>query len=830
MIPTKGLMKILLVVLVVGLLLVVYAQQARAQSGASCQQVVEYLDLDADGQPEAMVLACQFSPDTNDQLTIYKNSGNLSAYIPWQENIAYEDETWVFDHGSQGKASLIIHFREDGSALVAEIYDDRDQDGEVLYEINDGQVVVTEIPYWTVRVVAADGWWMKENELNYNLHISIDGPVEGMFMSSPYLYVMATDGKADVEIQIYDQNHNGRPEFDKRKVLTPFLQESVGLQAQMMANWADNELPISGGFTLWPYLDLAHDQDGGSGVGKGYFSTPPPIKFSPGTGRIEAVSEFVASRGGEHNCFIYSATDWFVGEVNRADFENPFCFYDLAEDNDRVPELQVRVSYWFPHNRSFLGGAAAGPYEAIRYSWDQENSQTWRYAVGLVGRHLIDTVVTLADLQVLTIPYDDLPAWVIERTWDMAVFSEFTGISYFTSEGNYSVSYPEGTEFSEYFMGRSEYMPLPDYAPDVNFKMEWAMDHMSQPYLYFSPVDYRLHLRGATGGAWNLGEENTIRYANLDGDTYLDQWQEERDGILVQELNYAQGFFVYGGNDCVTLKMAEPQFALFEALPPTNYAEWQALGQKLQANSPAFAPGDFTAMMAQFDGQELHISSALLRGYRPTTDGFRFILALGPGFVSVGPDWLNLADTLPGEYLVTYDGEFGLQPLTPVALRLEPAFTETQALPEVALQPGEVPFRLYNDGLEDSHEVLVDLSVSQGGEVLYESGPLTVTVYGGESMLLSFPWAPDAPGEWQLSAEASWVDAPSAPVAVSSPILHVAPAQQLSMEQTLGAFGLLESWQTVLLMLVMILAAATVTGLTFCSFLAKGTAQEEQKW
>jgi len=199
----RNLFWFLVAALMAGLILVAPAQPARAQAMSSCQKVMEYVDLDADGQPEALTLACQFTPGAEDRMTLYKQPGSVVPDVPWQQNIAYEEETWVFDHGAQGKASLIIIFRRDGTALVAYLYDDRDQDGKVGYEIDNGRVVVTEGNYWTARVVAPDGWWIRDGVLNYNLYITVDGDVEGMFMAEAYRNRLVTDGRPDYDINFF---------------------------------------------------------------------------------------------------------------------------------------------------------------------------------------------------------------------------------------------------------------------------------------------------------------------------------------------------------------------------------------------------------------------------------------------------------------------------------------------------------------------------------------------------------------------------------------------------------------------------------------------------
>jgi hypothetical protein len=784
---------------------------------ADCQDMLQYMDLDGDGQAEAMVLSCKFSPTTNDTLTIYKGSETFLTDIPWQQNIAYEDEIWIFDHESNGKSSLIIKFRRDGGELVAEIYDDRNRDGEVRYEIQDGQIIVTEILYWTVKIVAPDGWWIRDDELNYNLIIQVDGDVEGMFMMSPYRSSLQTDGSADYDIQIYDRNHNGRPEFDKRMILTPFLQQGVGLQTQMMANWRDDELPISGGFSLWPYLDLKFTPSTGSNVGKDYHSTSPPIKFAPSTGWIEAIGEFVASRAGEHNCFYYSATDWVIGRVNQADFENPFCFYDLAQDGDRIPEMQVRAEYWYPNDWYFMGGNLDEPYEMIRYSWDQANEQTWRYAVGLVGRHMMDSIVTMAGLDVFTIPYDEFPTWVTRRTWDMAVFSEFTGKSYFTGEGDYSVSYVADSSFAEYFTGKSDQKPSPEYAPAVNFRMEWAMDYARQPYLYFSPVDRRLHLLGATGGLWNIDKNQSIQYENIGGGDFINRWTYRIDGRPQKSLLIINPLVLLSEANTLTIQLSNIPPSQFITLPPATHGEWLNLGALLLQNQQIFAPDDFISMAGQFSQPVGSIEGASIRGMREVKGGIRFVLNLHQEFRVIGEDQLNLRGRNPGEYAVIYDGTFHVQPMTPTAIQL--------TLPNSPLVDGllieyidnNLWVTVRNDGLEDAQNVMVMLGTSQAGGKITWSAPQTVTVLAGENIPVRFQWVPPSDGEWMVQVWANLLDPGFQEGDIKSieQVVFVQPAESTSLTEEISTFGLIAHWQfTLLLTTSLIIPGLTVWVLT----------------
>jgi hypothetical protein len=514
----------------------------------------------------------------------------------------------------------------------------------------------------------------------------------------------------------------------------------------------------------------------------------------------------LASRGSEHNCFFYSAIPWQAGQQNQSDFESPFCFYDLAGDGDGLPELQVRSVYWPANDRAFLNGSYDSPYQLIRYSWDQENSTTWRYALGLVGRHPQNSIVTFAGMDVLTIPYEQFPSWVISNTWDMAVFSEFTGKKYFTNEGNYSVSYPDNTQFAEYFAGKSDVIPSPKYEPDVNFKMEWAMDYAQQPYLYFSPLDDHLHLLGASGGVWNLGDDLKLSYQNLDGDGYLDQWQSWISDTLVQQMNQSPGTLVVSGMYQVKIKLIDTPYSLFETQPPGNHDEWVKLGEQLEAKTSDLAGNDFTGMLEQLPGETLSIGNATLRDYRPTAIGYRFVLRLEPGFTFEGPDWLGLAKLEPGDYVVSYeDGKFIVLPFTPAEILLGLGVDEVPT--QYASQTVKVSVQ--NQGLEDAQQVLVALgSLGPGGEIRWTEAQ-TVTVPGGESTPVFLDWIPQQAGDWQLQGKA-WLLEPASEnrQVVSQPLLvSVRPPEQSSLQEQVSGFGVVAPWQVVLLIGSVVLTA-----------------------
>ncbi len=183
------------------------------------------------------------------------------------------------------------------------------------------------------------------------------------------------------------------------------------------------------------------------------------------------------------------------------------------------------------------------------------------------------------------------------------------------------------------------------------------MEFGRRPVLYFSPADQRLHLLDADSGVWNLGDGHYLLYENLDGDAYLDQWQELQDGVVIQQLNSSQGAYVHAVSGTVRLTQTGVGPALFETQPPGNNEEWKQLDAQLKAHQSATAPLDFAATLEQLGRPQVQIDGATVRDLRITPQGLRFILDLSPEFRTLR-DQVGLSRSLSGAgaYAVEYDG------------------------------------------------------------------------------------------------------------------------------------------------------------------------------
>lgn len=708
-----------------------------------------YEDVDGDGRPEVMILRCAFATE-QDLIRIYDRNESLEPDLDWEKNLDFESDVWIFDVGADGTANLVIDFHRDDDRVIADLYDDQTGDGMVAYADQAGRIDILEHEVPTVRVVAENGWWTDARAANYNLTISVDGDLWASFGSSLYRDHLSADAQTDVRIEVYDLDSDGQPDFEVRHLpalneLSPDLWRYAGMAVHLMVNWMDSEPPVVQ-YVLWPYLGTYSDPL------KPYGRSPAPIQIDWTDARIEAIGEFVASRGGENNCFIYSSTPLVKGQVNNADFENPFCFYDLAGDGDGVPEMQIRVEYWPPYSSRFVDGRFPQAMEWIRYSWDQDNNGMWDSGLGLAGRHEITSTITLGDFGIRSIGHDDYPYWVTEKNWDEAVFVDTEHEPYVSSEGIYAAQVP-GNVIQGYLTGFSAEHPPVDLEEMTSdgFRLEYAPDLRSRILLYLSPVDRKLHLRGAKKGLLKIADSQSVQYEDFDGDTYLDRWQYLDGDVSRRQLNFVGSHLVYAGDDRVVLKPVDVAPSLFETLPPRNHEEWIVLGQRLEENQRDFEPGAFEAMVAQFPGVATEIEGASVRDFRLTDRGFRFVLELEGGF-HIPSDPVNWRALLgePGAYVAAYDGErLSVRPLTPASLNVSQFHIGERdgSVREQEWVPVQVV--LQNDGLEDVHDLLLCTSFD-GPQGQTEVVTMTVELVPGQgSQGVVWDWLPPAEGAWE---------------------------------------------------------------------------------
>ncbi|WP_205703908.1 hypothetical protein [Candidatus Chloroploca sp. Khr17] len=706
------------------------------------------------GRAARFDLACDLTGrgSLEDRLTIIDRDPLRASDVSWPELAGTHEATWIFDVNDDATTELVVIFRQPETVLIAELYDAQGDPARLEHQIDGAQVIFLNQLQPTVRMIASDGWWTRNGKINFNLDIAVDGLVEAAFdVHWALKNRVATDGFIDFIIRIRDENNDGRPDYDWRTVQHPPQLPPFTLpRTFLMVNEKDNEPPLAP-VLPWPFLG-----------GETYYltasplpSSDPPIQVNWESGTITTVGEFVRSRGNDGQWFVYSFEEVKQDEYSYPDFEAPFAWYDLADDNDHAPELSVRLGYFWAFSPVFLRGNYNRPINFVRYSWDQKNDGRWDYKLALLGHNEVTTTVTVDDLEMRLVDYDELPGWVLRHDWGVAIFvtSENGGVS---GEGIYTWDAPVWL-MEQYFTGRSD-LPMPEIDLETyrgedlrriepGFRGEYQLDLNGQVRLYVSAVDRRPHLLYGDRGMWNIDGRSTIHYANLDGDKYFDEWRLMVDGELVRQLNDGRDYLVLAENNIVTLAPVTTERALVELVPPRDHQGWLAFGKQVNAHLGSFEPDDFAAMLDSLGGSPSRIVGANLRDFRSQPEGFRFVLELQPGFRLEGAEQLTLEDLAPGSYVVTYDGSFSVVPLTPPEVELTVAIPPTDFS---LFEPAVLQVWASNLGSEDARELKVVAEISRNGVAPIEIAEGSLALLAGEPVDTLMTWWPREAGTWEM--------------------------------------------------------------------------------
>jgi hypothetical protein len=703
---------------------------------------------------QRVVLTCGFGGLWEGIIFVYNREQQVDPSRPWQGNVSQTDALWIFQAGPlyqprlSGRASLIIDFQTDDGGLSANLYDDQNGDGFAAYSLreNNAEPSIKEnlagIP--TVRVSTSENWWQRDRRTNFNLDITIDGPVRGDHNSAVHRYFdqFTTDGVIDFTAEVRDNNRDGVADYEYRD--SPI--EGNYVHTSLSVSNESRPTPISQAL-IWPLLS-AHLW----GFDQPYNGLIAPIQVDWQAARINTIGELVPSRGRPSNWFIYSINRVEKGKVTATNFESPFAFYNLSGIEDGFPDLQVRFEHF---NEGEFVRDWREPVQSVRYSWDQFHRQTWDYKLDMLGRHTITDTVAFNDFTIQTLPYAKIPRWVMDHTWDQINFVAYEGPNfYYTSEGIYEWGVT-GEIRGNYINGLADSYTLNDYySIGEGFRGEYRIAAESIPRLYISSVDGLLHLRGAQGGLWKINDHTHLRYADRNDDSYLDEWLYTRvidDSPVVtttRQLNVAPSHIIYSDDQEVRLRETAVTPAAAESMPPATHDEWTALGSLLQAHGRAFTPEDLPALIEHFPGPELQISGATVAGYRAIgRDGFRFLLTLRPGFQVRGDSLIDIAGLSPATYVVTYDGDLQIALLTPPEISGQLHIPQTPV--QLVLSPLNVALhKTGNDDLSDTTLEIWAGSTSQQPTLILTQ---PVTLRAGEPLTSALQWSPPEAGDWTLT-------------------------------------------------------------------------------
>lgn len=812
-----------LIGMLVALLLVSYGSPSPAAAQTSTQpkaQVIRQEDRDNDGQPDLTIVAAAFAT-ARDQVRVYDNGHDMRRSDDWHVATDFANDTWIFDRAGDGSAQLVIQFTRNGNTSTATIYTDQNSDGIVSIDENATPIAITEPKFAPLRAIADGGWFLPDGQLNWNVRFQTDGntilhlhtyDLTDIWNQRSYLKL---DGNPDIELEFHDQNRDGIPEYGLWRLLTVAPQSEGSTRSWIWANEGLHHSQQPTNYVFWPYLITENLQ---STVEEGkakpqdhtYFDTPPIISVSFDAARIRmfAFQGYPIEQGFHVNTFM----PFEKGKVNYADFENMQAYYDLADDHDGEPELHIRHRYFGADDLYNFGFKLPTSVDEIRWSWNQTNQDnlSWDYKLGLAGRHTITTTVQFADMSYLAVPFRQLPTWVNAQSWDYATFVAREQASFQSTEGIYLWGAVEQALdnspalLTRYLAG--------DAVVDVNRAFQslpkgWRGDVAAQlgaqPYLYFSPFDHKLHLRHASSGVWAIDNHELVHYRNLNADAYLDEIIYTRPvagsstASETKQLDIAKTHLIYSDNDSVVIRQAAISLSDFETLPPTDHQEWAALAKRLGDKQANFAPGDFRAMMRQFDAPEMAIRGATLRGYHPSdAGGFRFIMTLKPGYQVDGSSLFSTKGLLPGDYIVTFDGKLSIIQLTAA----KPGITlASEKLTQ--WQQNAITLKLQNQGGDDLRASTLELWATspQGQATLVTTQ--TIALAAQEARTTTLHWSPARAGRWSLAPRIrqsdgsvydfapTSVDVAAAPAASSATLLLASTTETKFIPMLIGFAG-----------------------------------------
>jgi hypothetical protein len=677
----------------------------------------------------------------DDQITVYRTSGGPPISEHLDQETDFQDALWLFDSRTQERNQIAVWFHQVDGKLVADLYQDQDGDGHVSVQIADDDAQITEPGSWSIRTVALDGYWQRNGRIAPNFDLFVDDRFVATFSGQLYEESMANDGVVDVVIHVRGPHGDEPRSYDWRNVYTPVSASSGIVRSTLTVREHGVEptfAPTFPWYMLGPSLGLV----------KTYDESFSPIQVDWETGRLTYLGEFVASRGSDENWFTYSLIRVEPGVTTNPNFESPFAFYDLASDQDSIPELMVRVQRTVPDDPYDSAAAAwrGRPYQQIRYVWDQDNTQNWSYKLGLMGQQSIESTVPFPEFTLKSIAYGDFPNWVVQHTWDIASFVAAEK-PLWTSEGIYDGDFSQSLR-DGYYAGVSANAGTFGNSITTGLRLEIALKFQKQPWLYFSPIDRQLHMESTDSGIWNIDDRRVVRYLNNTGGATFDGWQLWDSNQLTAQLYRVPGGLLYSDETGTFIVNAIIPEQVFRTLPPTTHDEWLTLGQQLKSNDVVFEPGDLRVMFDQFPGA-VQVSTEPIAGFRRHADSFSFTVNVATNASSVMLSSLTGMPVATGPQTVTVLNNRWTSSatvfMTPsVAIAVDPINSLLTVPIQVTINnPGSLP-------LTDA--TIMVQAVSSDGQTGTVIGTRNVSVDGGGTQLFTFGWAPGKEGNWTIQA------------------------------------------------------------------------------
>lgn len=726
---------------------------------------MEQKDANIDGRPDQTTWLADYNQETF-RITVLDGGSDMLPSNTWQEVSDFRNDTWLFDRLDDGQIDLVIQFREDPSgSLSARLWDDQNGDGQVKVDLTTGLAVVRESVYPTLVIQTTADWTLPDGTINPNLEFNYDGAAPNLdYVTQDVVKVLDNlvkiDGQPDFQVKIVDTDQDGRIDFSHNQVLSA-ISNNYGIRRNTMKiNPGKHSSPPVEEAFYWPLLNFQAIYDY-----ENYFDTPVFVDINWAQAKI---SDFgITGYPVEQGYHIINLNPWEKGRLNQVNFENMMAYYDLAANQDGLPELFIRHVYW-PSVDSLYTPNPSRPVNEIRYSWRVRDTHriNWDYGLSLLGSNPITSTVTYGEFPLQLLPYPELPAWVVNCAWVNATFLAVEALEYLSTEGVYEwptlggvvndVSLPatdprrvvyDSHRVQNGCMTGGGSCDLSSLYNDIRIGMRAEYGQIdSSVRLFRSPIDRRLHLTGLDLGVWRLDEQNLIRYYDRSGDGYADLWQHESNGIIFSTLAWTPDYLFLASFDQLAIKKISLPVADYETRPPVDHQTWQAMVQAL-ALDPTRLPGSLQAMFDQFPGEVQRITQVQKFVAEQAVGGMRFLTDLSPNHRSQGPVFLDLEQISSGEYLITPGQALSIAPirLSEINLSLLPL-----RQPLLTGQPGELILVVSNRGdLEAAGRVVVEMQRdSQPLKALDQA----ISLYADQQRQVLVSWQPPLEGNWQLTA------------------------------------------------------------------------------
>lgn len=722
----------------------------------------EQRDLDGDAVPDVVTFESELFSDRV-RVSVY-DQGNDNAWgADWRETTDFVNDVWVFEKSSSPGPRLVLRFTHEDGVYRGDLWDDVDGNQQVSLDVApDGRIEIDEAAYPSATITAQAPFILPDGRVNPAVKIEVFRRVASTVrVKVPF----PEDGSPQLEYIVYDFDGDGAIDGTRWRgfpaIPLDWLFERTGL------TYFPEGYPFSGftNYAFFPLLgDLRQYPFGRDQLYRNAGDTHPPMLFDWDAAVLRGVTPFVPLWGGSR--INFNSFSWLEpGEDNVLAFER-FGHYLYTES--QIPNLIIRYS---------LGQNDYAPATRVndQLLYTHQVEMTWNraehagtlmqdYKLELAGLHPVpETVLKFPDFGVYEYPYEEWPTLFTTMPWAFATFVATEGSGYETNEAIHEWNAVEGvvidmaaavgvegasTAQVRYLFGETDTPPDDHYQQiRLGFRGEYANLMYTQPELYLSAVDRKLHLRTASHGVWNLSPKHEIRYASLNGDT-ITSWSliDKRTRRTLRELIAAGGLLVLNDEHGTRIRRMEADTVLFTTLPPRSRGEWEALNAQLAQHELTVEPEDFAGLFAEYGAPQFAASGARVADFRLTSDGAVFTLQMPKGSI-LTTDQLGLSSELrSGETLYHVrlaGGAFTVQPLTPPEIEIAGTSLHDTVFEE--LRPKSTWVTVRNNGLQDVREADVSLvEVSDWGDRVIDTR--RVTLNGQEETRVELVFTPPAAG------------------------------------------------------------------------------------